>query len=84
MDGNYTEVTDNFRKIVTSNTQPFDVFAQEQLVIPEGKIAVADSENSLIPFLQTQHISFIEFYRDLPKTIPVWGCVSRIEKIRSS
>lgn len=66
------DVSDKNGKILTSNQQPFDVFAETQLIKPKLKFAVADTENSLIPFLDKQNIEFVAFHSDLNKDIPVF------------
>lgn len=72
--GNYAvevKVNDKNGKRIAFNSQPFDVFTEERLTIPAQKFAVADPDNSLIPFFQKRRLNFVEFSSNLPKGIPV-------------
>ena len=75
--GNYTinvKVTDKSGKLITSNSQPFDVFTAKQLQTPTTKIAVVDPENSLTSFLQNRNIEFVPFSSSIDKnTLVVVG-----------
>lgn len=74
-DGVYTvEVTISNEKgqLITTNQQTFDVFTKEELQIPEGKIAVADTEGSLKAFLDLKGVQYVEFSQSLNKDIPVF------------
>ena len=74
MKGKYSVVVQvlNYKgKIITSNSQPFDVFTKTQLQTPKTKIAVVDPANTLIPFLQNKDIEFVLFDSSNDKDIPV-------------
>ena len=68
--GNYkveVKVTDSSKKLITENSQEFDVFTEKQLVAPKTKIAVVDPANSIIPFLKSKNIETVPFHSNLDK-----------------
>ncbi|NQU54554.1 MAG: beta galactosidase jelly roll domain-containing protein [Bacteroidetes bacterium] len=72
--GNYSvevRVTDKLGKLITANSQPFDVFIQKQLVAPKTKIAVVDPANTLVPFLKNRNIEFVQFSSETDKNTVV-------------
>lgn len=56
---------------VAENRFEFDVFGENELVTPKGKVAVLDPDNQLKPFLDSMGISYVEFGADTPKQLPV-------------
>lgn len=54
-------VTDKSGKVITTNSQSFDVFTAKQLQVPETKIAVLDPANSIIPFLKKEGVEVVPF-----------------------
>lgn len=75
--GSYTvnvTVTGKSGKLITSNSQPFDVFTAKQLQAPATKVAVVDPSNSLQVFLQSRNIEFVPFHAETDKkTLVVVG-----------
>ena len=72
--GNYTvtvRILDKAGKLITSNSQPFDVFTANQLQAPKTKIAVLDLAHSLLSFLENRTIEFVPFSANLDKNIVV-------------
>lgn len=62
--GNYSvnvNVTNKGGVVITSNSQPFDVFTDKQLQVPKAKIAVIDPEKSLQKFLQNKNMEVVPF-----------------------
>ncbi len=62
--GNYSvnvRVTNKAGKLITSNSQPFDVFKAKQLQAPKTKVAVVDPSNILQKFLQNKNIEVVPF-----------------------
>ncbi len=57
--------------VISSNQQSFDVFTEEQLQLPQGKFAVADTDGSLKAFLDKKGIQYTEFKTSIGKNIPV-------------
>ena len=76
-EGSYTvevKVEDKSGNLITSNNQLFDVFTDEHFDIPDIKIAVVDTEQSLTSFLEKRNIKFVEFSQDIDKnTLVVVG-----------
>ncbi len=78
--GTYTvtvTVTATDGAVVTENSYPFDVFTSQQLRVPEGRIALLDTNNSLRDYLKRAGIEFVEFTPDIDQSLPVF--VSRTE-----
>ena len=75
--GNYSvnvEVTNKSGKLITSNSQPFDVFTAKQLQAPKTKVAVVDPSNALQKFLQSKNIEVVPFDTSIDKnTLVVVG-----------
>ncbi|MEN8115631.1 MAG: sugar-binding domain-containing protein [Bacteroidota bacterium] len=75
--GSYTvnvQISDKSGKLITSNSQPFDVFTSKQLQTPDTKIAIVDPANTLIPFLQESKINFVSFSSETnPNTLVLVG-----------
>jgi hypothetical protein len=72
--GNYlvdVQVTNKAGKLLTSNSQPFDVFNAKQLQAPTTKVAIVDPSNSLQAFLQSRNIEFVPFNAETDKKILV-------------
>lgn len=70
LSGNYSVVvkaTGKDGKLITSNSQPFDVFTAKQLQIPEVKIAVADPSKRLQQFFQDRNFNVIPFDENIDK-----------------
>ena len=68
--GNYSvdvQVTNKAGGLITSNSQPFDVFTTNQLKLPEAEIAVFDPSNALQNFFQKRGLQFIPFSEELEK-----------------
>lgn len=68
--GNYSvdvKVVDNDGKLITSNTQPFDVFTSTQLQVPKTDIAIVDPAKTLQKFLQNSKIEFVPFNAAIDK-----------------
>ncbi|MCA0932462.1 hypothetical protein LCM02_08365 [Lutimonas saemankumensis] len=57
--------------LIASNSQSFDVFKGNQLLVPRAKIAVVDFDNSLTDFLEKKNIDYIPFDSNNDKKIPV-------------
>ncbi len=57
---------------VAASAYPFDVFAAEQLAVPENRIAVLDPTRSLTPFLKRRGIAFEEFGAGTDRSVPVF------------
>ena len=57
--------------LLTENDDEFDVFPAKELSAPKAKVAVLDLSHSLIPFLGTSGIEFVEFGPSTPPSIPV-------------
>lgn len=79
LSGTYTarvKLTDKSGKVVTTNEFELDVFDDGQLVQPEAKFAILDTNNSLRPFLKSQGIPFVEFNPKTPVSIPVFVSIS--------
>jgi len=75
LEGTYTlkaEVIADHGSSVTANAYSFDVFTQEQLVVPKERIAVLDSGNALKPFLKKNGIAFEEFGATTDRSVPVF------------
>ena len=70
-------VTDSDGTIVSENTYPFDVFAEDQLRAPRGCIAVLDPNNSLRGCLKRAGIEFVEFTPDIDRSRPVFVSVTQ-------
>lgn len=62
---------------ITENRCCFDVFAPDQLALPERRIAVLDPSHTLKPFLRRAGIAFADFDAKTPTSLPVF--VSRTE-----
>jgi len=62
---------------MAANEYRFDVFAEDSLAVPRGRIAVLDPSNSLKPFLRRAAIAFVEFDARTDPSLPVF--VSRTE-----
>jgi hypothetical protein len=58
--------------VVAENSVAIDVFTEEHLATPEGKIAVLDTNNSLRPFLNASGIAYVEFDAHTAKSTPVF------------
>ena len=58
--------------VLAHNTVAIDVFADQQLAVPEAKIAVLDVNDSLHPFLTSAGIPFVEFNADTHMSLPVF------------
>lgn len=82
--GNYTVnviVTNSDGKVITSNSQPFDVFTTKQLQAPKAKVAVADITNNLQDFLKERNVEFENFNAETDKnTLVLVGKASRKNK----
>jgi len=68
--GNYTvEVNIKAKdgKLITSNSQQFDVFTAKQLEAPQIKFAVVDPSNTLQAFFQKRNIDFVPFDDSIDK-----------------
>lgn len=62
--GNFTvevKVTGESGKIITTNTQEFDVFTEKETEAPKTKIALVDLSNSMTTFLKNNTIDFVPF-----------------------
>ncbi|WP_430811940.1 MULTISPECIES: glycoside hydrolase family 2 protein [unclassified Carboxylicivirga] len=72
--GSYTvevSVSNESGEMITKNEQPFDVFTTAQLASPKAKVAVVDDEGSLKAFLDAKGVQYLEFTKELDKSIPV-------------
>ena len=68
--GNFSvnvEVKNKAGKLITSNSQPFNVFAAKQLQAPKTKVAVVDPSNTLQKFLQNKNIEVVSFDASIDK-----------------
>ncbi len=82
--GAYTvkvEVRNINGKLITKNTQPFDVFTNKQLVAPKAKIAIVDIDNSLTKFFTKKGIAFEQFSTNTSKnTLVIVGKAKKKDK----
>ena len=70
LNGNYTvnvRVTNKAGKLITSNSQHFDVFKAKQLQVPKIKVAVVDLSNTLQTFFQNKNIEYVPFSSEIDK-----------------
>ena len=75
LEGTYTlkaELAADDGSSIAGNAYTFDVFAAEQLVVPEERIAVLDASNALKPFLKKMGIAFEEFGATTDRSLPVF------------
>ena len=75
LSGTYTAhvtLRDQTGEVVTRSQFKFDVFDDEQLKVPEVKIAVLDINNSLRRYLESAGVPYVEFDADTPKKMPVF------------
>lgn len=66
-------------KVLVENAQSFDVFSEEQIELPENKIAVIDFDQNLSKFLREKGVDFIPFDPALDKDIPVFVGKSKVK-----
>ncbi|HKK10133.1 MAG TPA: hypothetical protein VJ939_04815, partial [Bacteroidales bacterium] len=93
--GNYrveVKATGDSGKIITTNSQAFDVFTEEQIKIPKIKIAMVDPSNSITTFLEDENIQFVPFDSNTDKSTLVVVAkaekqnpkyVSQVEKVKT-
>jgi hypothetical protein len=75
MRGAYTVVVkakDDEGRVITENAFEFDVFQQDQLVVPARPVAVLDLDNSLKPHLDRMGVAYAEFDGATPAEVPVF------------
>ncbi len=73
--GTYTvraRVTADGGSSIVENAYRFDVFTPEQLAVPQGTVAVLDTNNSLKPFLRRVGVPFVEFDAKTDRSLPVF------------
>ncbi len=58
--------------LLAENTVAIDVFGERQLTVPTAKVAVLDTNNSLLPFLNAHDVAYVEFGAGTPKSLPVF------------
>ncbi|MHC4400922.1 MAG: glycoside hydrolase family 2 protein [Planctomycetota bacterium] len=58
--------------LLSENSLSFDVFDEQRLAAPRGKIAVLDANGSLRPFLEASGIAFEEFHAKTAPAVPVF------------
>jgi len=58
--------------IIAENESTFDVFNEQELVLPKTRIAVLDLDGSFTRFLKQQGINAIEFDASTPQSFPVF------------
>ncbi len=58
--------------VIAVNSVAINVFSDQQLAVPQAKIAVLDINNSLRPFLDRSGIPCAEFGVETPKSTPVF------------
>lgn len=72
--GHYTvkvKVKDQKNHVLTENFIAFEVFNQEDLKAPAGKVAVLDFNGDLKNFLQKNKVKTLDFSSNTPQNIPV-------------
>jgi len=72
--GNYSvnvEVKNSKGKVITTNSQAFDVFTKKQLTSSNTKVAIVDIDESLATFLSEKNIPFEHFSSSTKTSIPV-------------
>ncbi|MDA0936383.1 MAG: hypothetical protein O2878_04565 [Bacteroidetes bacterium] len=72
--GHYTvkvKVRDQKNQVLTENFIDFEVFNQEDLQAPAGKVAVLDFNGNLKKFLQKNKVKTLDFSSNTPQNIPV-------------
>ena len=77
----YVELRNSKGKIITKNSQYFDVFSQKQLATPKTSLAIVDIDNSLSKFFNAKGIVYEEFSTNTSKDkLVIVGKANKKEK----